>query len=170
MGRLGRNWLVAALIGMLSAAAATAMAQQAPIVADPARPRVAITRHTGIYNGQTVRYSATVAEHFLKDDSGEPAATVTTIAYVRDNVSDVARRPVLFLFNGGPGASSSPLHMTAMGPVRRIGGPNSREPAWERNPYSPIDVFDLVFIDPVGTGFQPRAGGQGRKEVVQRLR
>jgi carboxypeptidase C (cathepsin A) len=61
----------------------------------------------------------------------------------------------VFLFNGGPGASSSPLHMTALGPVIRTDvQPGDRNGgAWKPNPASPLDAADLVFIDPVGAGF-----------------
>ena len=72
-------------------------------------PRVAVTRHEGTFNGQKLRYTATVSDVLLRDAAGAPAALATTIAYVRDDVPDPARRPVMFAFNGGPGASSSPL-------------------------------------------------------------
>ncbi|HWE46140.1 MAG TPA: hypothetical protein VG407_08930 [Caulobacteraceae bacterium] len=128
---------------------------QASASAAPRTPVVAVTRHTGVINGQTIHYTATVAEHFLLDEKGAPAASIITIAYTRDDVKDAAQRPVLFAFNGGPGASSSPLHMNALGPVRRVGEtPGDRASGHlADNPYSPLDAADLVFIDPVGTGF-----------------
>lgn len=119
-------------------------------------PRTAVTRHSGTFNGQRLRYTATVAETFLKDASGAPAAAAMTIAYVREGVRDRSRRPVVFAFNGGPGASSSPLHMSALGPViREDAKMGARDDAggWRPNPTSPLDAADLVFIDPVGTGF-----------------
>lgn len=105
--------------------------------------------------GQAFEYDATVAEHFVKGDKGVSDATIDTIDYVRDGLSDPAKRPIIFAFNGGPGASSSPLHMSALGPVRRI-EPAPGDPAasqWQNNPNSLLDAADLVFIDPVGTGF-----------------
>lgn len=118
-------------------------------------PRVAITKHEGTFNGVRIKYTATVAEVMLNDAEGEPSAAATTIAYVRDGVKDRAKRPVMFLFNGGPGASSSPLHMNALGPYLRTPAKlGDRSPgSWAKNPLSPLDVTDLVFIDPVGTGF-----------------
>jgi carboxypeptidase C (cathepsin A) len=135
---------LAALAGATPGAAAEAPA-----------PRVAVTTHAGTFNGQSVRYTATVAETLLEDDAGRPAAMATTIAYVRDGVKDRTHRPVVFLFNGGPGASSSPLHMSALGPVLRTrAAPGDRSGGgWADNPASPLDAADLVFIDPVGTGF-----------------
>lgn len=147
------------LTALLGAPAVTVQAQTpapaAPVTAAPRTPVVAVTHHTVTINGQVVHYTATVAEHFLPDDKGAPAASIITIAYTRDDVKDVGKRPVLFAFNGGPGASSSPLHMNALGPVRRVGEvPGERASGHlADNPYSPLDAADLVFIDPVGTGF-----------------
>ena len=118
-------------------------------------PRVAVTRHEGTFNGQKLRYTATVSDVLLRDAAGAPAALATTIAYVRDDVPDPARRPVMFAFNGGPGASSSPLHMSALGPVIRTAVPagDRNGGGYRDNAASPLDAVDLVFIDPVGTGF-----------------
>ena len=138
--------------------AALALLVAAPAIAQPAAPspRMAVTQHEGVFNGQRLRYTATVAESVLAGEGGKPAATAFTIAYVRDDVPDRAKRPVLFAFNGGPGASSSPLHMSALGPVLRGGsgalGDRGEGPL-RPNPDSPLDACDLVFIDPVGTGF-----------------
>ncbi|HEY2358229.1 MAG TPA: hypothetical protein VGH86_12330 [Phenylobacterium sp.] len=131
----------------LFAATAPAIAQ----TATPA-PRVAVTQHVGHFNGQTVNYTATVAEHFLHDASGKPAASVITIAYTRDGVADPSKRPVMFVFNGGPGASSSPTHTQALGPMLR-NDDKSATSGFHENATSPLDAVDLVFIDPVGTGF-----------------
>ena len=130
-------------------------------LADP--PRVAVTHHVGHFNGETVPYTATVAETFLDDDKGAPAASVITIAYTREDVADLAHRPVMFLFNGGPGASSSPLHTQALGPMIRgdsksmtgsgAGAGAGAGAGLHENPFSPLDAVDLVFIDPVSTGF-----------------
>jgi carboxypeptidase C (cathepsin A) len=111
------------------------------------KPIVAVTEHKGVFNGEEVSYTATVKENFFYNDAGEPLAYLTTIAYVRTDVADAASRPVMFLFNGGPGASSSPLHMGAFGPKRR------GDEGLEDNAFSLLNEVDLVFIDPVGTGF-----------------
>jgi carboxypeptidase C (cathepsin A) len=126
---------------------------------------VAVTHRQGRFNGQAVAYTATVAEHFLHDAKGAPTASVITIAYVRDGVADAAKRPVLFCFNGGPGASSSQTHTEALGPrihsSDRLGAAAAE--AFRDNPTSPLDAVDLVFIDPVGTGFsRPLPGVDGR--------
>ena len=158
-------------LSLLSAASpAAAQGPSAMPSARPAAPRVAVTRHAGVFNGQSLRYTATVAETFVADASGQPAAAVVTIAYVRDGVKDRTRRPVVFAFNGGPGASSSPLHMSALGPViRPKAAPGDRSGGgWVANPASPLDAADLVFIDPVGAGFSrpfPGADTKGFSSV-----
>ena len=123
--------------------------------AEPTPHATAVTRHTVHINGTPIAYTATVAEYLLRDDTGAPGAAVVTIAYTRDGVKNLARRPVLFAFNGGPGASSSPLHMSAMGPVIRVSEKSGdrRGTRYAENTASPLDATDLVFIDPVSTGF-----------------
>jgi carboxypeptidase C (cathepsin A) len=128
---------------MLASVAASAWA--APYA--ERKPLVAVTKHTGEFDGKAVAYTATVQENFMAGADGKPNAELVTIAYVRDGVADKSRRPVVFAYNGGPGASSSPLHLNAIGPVVRDGE------AIRNNPYSLLDVADLVFIDPVGAGF-----------------
>lgn len=106
--------------------------------------------HQGRFNGQTVDYRAVVERHAFVDSAGAEQATLITTSYLRTDV-DTGPRPVLFLFNGGPGASTTPLHFDGFGPWLRVG------PSGERylvpNPDSPLDTVDLVFIDPVGTGY-----------------
>jgi carboxypeptidase C (cathepsin A) len=148
----------------LAAAASVAVLASPALAADPT-PRVAVTQHVGHFNGQTVNYTATVAEHVLHDTSGAATASVITIEYVRDGVADPSKRPVLFAFNGGPGASSSPTHTQALGPmIRNDAGLNNRSAeVFHENVASPLDAVDLVFIDPVGTGFsRPLPGHDGR--------
>ena len=142
--------LAAALLFTAPALAATPAAS--PASATPAQ-QVAITQHKGVFNGQAVTYTATVADYLVAGADGKPGASIVTIAYTRD-IKDAAKRPVMFIYNGGPGASSSPLHLGALGPMRRAAaGAPKDAPALRDNPFSPLDAFDLVFIDPVGTGF-----------------
>lgn len=114
--------------------------------------RRSVTTHQGFFNAQHVNYRADVREYFFKPDSlASPAVSAISTSYVKINVPVPGVRPILFIFNGGPGASSSPLHMNAFGPVRI-----QREKDSSRiidNPYCLLDVADLVFIDPPGTGF-----------------
>lgn len=73
-------------------------------------------RFTGNFGGRSVTYTTTVAEQVLKDDKGAPRAAIVTTAYVAEPRDP--RRPVTFLFNGGPGSASLWLQMGAFGPKR----------------------------------------------------
>ncbi|MBS0612959.1 MAG: hypothetical protein JSS24_07295 [Proteobacteria bacterium] len=116
------------------------------------RLRSAITHHQVSIGGRVVGYTAAVREFRVADPAGRVGASVITIAYTRDEVAG-AHRPLIFAFNGGPGASSSPLHMKALGPVIRARAKPGEEPALVDNTVSVLDTADLVFIDPVSTGF-----------------
>ncbi len=127
----------------------------------PAPPHVSVTRHTGVFGGQRIDYVATAGETYLEDGSGVPTAAIFSTAYVKSRPVDPAR-PVTFLFNGGPGSSSVWLHMGAFGP-KRVLVPDAEDdgaPPYPivDNPMSLLDVTDLVFIDPVGTGFSRALG------------
>lgn len=102
-----------------------------------------------------VTYTAWMEDNFVTDSHGKPGASVITVAYTRDEVAEPAARPVLFAFNGGPGAAGSMLNFSAAGPVRLVGAVRGQPGSghFEANPESLLDAADLVFIDPVGTGF-----------------
>jgi carboxypeptidase C (cathepsin A) len=123
-------------------------------------PLSATTEHRGRFNDQAIRYRAVVAETFVPNADGAPAGAVVTISYLKRGVAEPASRPVMFLFNGGPGASTTPLHFDAFGPRRRLGEDDNQ---WmTENTDSPLDATDLVFIDPVGTGYsRPLPGADG---------
>ncbi len=143
-----KGLVTAAALAVLAISPSGARADAAlHIPAAERAPVVSVTRQVGEFNGEKVHYTATVRENFLAGPDGVPNAHLVTIAYVRDGIADPSTRPVAFVFNGGPGASSSPLHMNGVGPRLRAEG------EIRNNPYSLLDVADLVFIDPVGAGF-----------------
>lgn len=109
-----------------------------------------VTRHTAKIHGKQIAYRAIVTEMPIANAEGNPAAVVASYAYVAEDTGKAANRPVLFIFNGGPGASSSPLHLSAFGPRRIVHG--ETKVAIADNRFSLLDVADLVFIDPPGTG------------------
>ncbi len=132
------------------------------------------TSHTGTFHGERVAYHAVVSDILLRHDDGKPYADIFTTAYVKDGVTDPSTRPVTFIFNGGPGSSSIWLHMGLFGP-NRVGVPSDAGPAgnppyrvWD-NTHTPLDLTDLVFIDPTGTGYS-RLVGEGKPEDVYGLR
>jgi carboxypeptidase C (cathepsin A) len=123
-------------------------------------PNRSVTRHSGTFGGVKVNYTATTGETYLKDKDGKPTAAIFATSYVKDG--DDPRRPVTFLYNGGPGSGSVWLHMGAFGP-KRVHIPDAKDdgappyPVTE-NADSLLDATDLVFIDPVGTGFSHALG------------
>jgi len=119
-------------------------------------PQVRTRSMTGTFGGQRVSYRATMAETVLESDDGKPEAVIVTTSYVKDPRD--TSRPVFFLFNGGPGSGSVWLQMGAFGPKRVAIPSDARDdgaPPYPLldNPDSLLDVADLVFIDPPGTGF-----------------
>lgn len=111
---------------------------------------VVTTSHRGQFNGRDIAYDAIVTETPVANAEGEDAVVVVTYGYVAKNAGKSKDRPVLFVFNGGPGASSSPLHMKAFGPRRLV--ENEDGAGLVNNDHSLLDTADLVFIDPPGTG------------------
>ncbi len=104
--------------------------------------------------GALLNYTATAGCLRLPDESGKPQADIFFTAYTVEG--QTGARPVTFAFNGGPGASSVWLHMGIAGPIRVITGdkaPSGPPYPEVSNPYSWLPWTDLVFIDPVGTGF-----------------
>lgn len=126
------------------------------------------TQHSITLDGQKIPYTATASTTLLKDEDGTAKATVFSIAYTRDGVKDPATRPVTFSFNGGPGAASVWVHMGAFGPkrVERDAEGMSLKPPGRLvdNDLSILDVTDLVFIDPVDTGYSRTVPGQDAKQ------
>lgn len=119
------------------------------------------TEHVGRFGGVPVRYAATVEPFAVSDGERGPAAELVAISYVAVDAS--ASRPVIFVFNGGPISPSMYLHMGAFGP-KRIAFPDdlAADPATfplVDNPYTVLDVADLVFFDPAGTGYSRLAQG-----------
>ncbi len=116
-----------------------------------------VTHHSITVRGKTLNYTATVAQMPLKNPEGETEAHIFYMAYTLDGVSDSARRPLTFCFNGGPGSASMWVHMGGMGPRSPKLKPTGAMPPppyeIKDNQDTWLDMTDLVFIDPVGTGY-----------------
>ena len=115
------------------------------------------TKHEISVDGRTLAYTARTGAIPLKDKFGETEAEIFFTAYELDDTGDRAARPLTFAFNGGPGSASIWLHMGALGPKRVVMEIEGWMPAapyrYEDNEQTWLDQTDLVFIDPVGTGF-----------------
>jgi carboxypeptidase C (cathepsin A) len=119
--------------------------------------RISTTHHTIRIGSDTINFTARAGTIVLKEDGGEPRASFFTVSYTKDG-ADPAKRPVIYTFNGGPGSSSVWLHMGAFGPKRVVYKDDEGQAAqppyrMQDNEYSLLDVADLVFIDPVTTGY-----------------
>jgi len=115
-----------------------------------------VTHHTITVQGKTLNYTATAAEMPLKNASGETEAHIFYMAYTLDG-AEKSRRPLTFCFNGGPGSASMWVHMGGMGPrspqLMPTGGMPQPPYHIKDNQDTWLDMTDLVFIDPVGTGY-----------------
>lgn len=115
-----------------------------------------VTHHTITVHGKTINYTATAAEMPIKNSSGQTEAHIFYMAYTLDG-ADSSKRPLTFCFNGGPGSASMWVHMGAMGPRSPVLMPNGNMPPppfrLKDNQDTWLDLTDLVFIDPVGTGY-----------------
>ncbi len=143
-------------------AAAAAEAQQARR-GPPAVEKSSVTHSTVKIGGQSINYTATAATYVIKADDGTPKATFFAVSYTKDGVSDVTRRPISFVYNGGPGSGSLWTHM-GMGPktvVLRQDGHGAPAPYnFVDNEDSFLDATDLVFVDAVSTGYSRPAPGE----------
>ncbi len=171
MNRPFRLTVLCALLLLLASTPSRAFAQEKeskpaekPAEPPPAPPKEEsmITDHSIKIGSQTIPYKATVGSLLLKNEKDEPAALIFYTSYVRSDVKDLSQRPVAFIYNGGPGSSSLWLHMGSFGP-KRVATINAgvTPPApytLEDNPNCLLDKADLVFIDPVGTGFSRAVG------------
>jgi carboxypeptidase C (cathepsin A) len=121
------------------------------------------TKHSIQINGKSLAYTATAGTLIIEKDA-KPWASMFYVAYTLDGVQNLSKRPITFAFNGGPGSSSVWLHLGALGPKRIAMGPDGEQP---KPPYQMVDnedtalqFTDLVFIDPVTTGFSRAAPGE----------
>jgi len=138
--------------------------------ADAEKPRqdssaVAATNHTIRLKGKTIAYSATAGFiSICNKTTGAPEGEIFFVYYKNNEGRDVKKRPVTFAFNGGPGAASMYLHLAALGPrtiPRSADGTTLLPPPYSLhdNENTLLDFTDLVFIDPIGTGFSRAVAG-----------
>lgn len=126
-------------------------------------PPPVVTHHQITIDGKTIHYTATAGYMPIKDKDESVRAKIFYIAYTADG-EDADKRPITFAFNGGPGSSSIWLHMGAIGPERvhfadDNGGMPSPPYTYSDNPNSWLSFTDLVFIDPVSTGYSRTVKG-----------
>ena len=131
------------------------------------KDHVVRTKHVVMIDGKKIAYEAAAGTLVLKEEDGKSTASIFYIAYTREG-QDLGKRPITFCFNGGPGSSSVWLHLGTFGP-RRVHlsdeGNALKPPArLVDNEWSILDVTDLVFIDPVSTGYSRAAEEKNAKQ------
>lgn len=130
-----------------------------PAESDSKEPKDELSETTNsvTINGTVVKYKATAGTLVIKDEEGKPRVSFFFVAYTRLGITNIHTRPVMFSFNGGPGSSSVWLHLGLLGPRRVYLNENGGLPPppfhLVDNEYSLLDESDLVFIDPVSTGY-----------------
>ena len=163
--------LAASLLPVVAYAADSTAAPEAKSEAHAApvpKQREVVTHGSVRIGNQDIRYTATAGTILLRNDKNEPVASMFYVAYTKDGVRDPAKRPITFLYNGGPGSSSIWLHLGGLGPMKvALNNAGATPPA----PYaivpnhdSLLDASDLVFIDAVGTGYS-RVVGKGTDKM-----
>jgi carboxypeptidase C (cathepsin A) len=152
----------------------SAIATFAPAApAEPTResdppPKTFVTSHELTVGGKRLRYKAIAAELDVADARSQPQARIFSTTYLREGV-DATQRPVMFAFNGGPGSASIWLHVGLLGPKRVVVPSDATDDGASplsivANSHSPLDVADIVLIDPVGTGYSRAINGHDDKE------
>ncbi|HEY6348527.1 MAG TPA: peptidase S10 [Candidatus Angelobacter sp.] len=158
------------------AQAATPPANQPPKPAnmetrkDVAEAPPVVTQHQIQVGGKTLRYTATAGLMPIRNTDGDIEANIFFMAYTLDGQAARDRRPLTFSFNGGPGSASVWLHLGAIGPKRVKMQPEGLMPAppyqLVDNEFTWLDQTDLVFIDPVGTGYSRAAKTELNKKFL----
>ncbi len=152
-------------IALSLAFAVPALAQDAETSPQPTEvPELATHARVGklALPGGEIEYTAQVSDYAIRDDEGDVTAHFTAFSYVKRG-GDESLRPVTFAFNGGPGSSSVWLHMGLLGP-KLVQVPSNAENAGAPpyplidNPHSLLSHSDLVFVDPIGTGYSHAVG------------
>ncbi len=126
------------------------------------------TQHTTTILGERVPYSATAGTQPVWDDDGNPIATLFYTYYERTDVKDKGRRPLMISFNGGPGSASVWMHLAYTGP-RILNIDDEGFPVQpygvKSNPYSILDVADIVFVNPVNTAYSRIVDPEAERET-----
>jgi carboxypeptidase C (cathepsin A) len=134
-------------------------------------PADATTHHTLARDGKTLDYTAVAGSLPLIDDKGAKQADIFYVAFFRDGIGDQSKRPITYAFNGGPGAAAAYLDIGALGPrALDFGAQGKPQPAIDSvqdNPDTWLPFTDLVFIDPVGTGFSRGVNDEAAKKLYR---
>ncbi|MCU1263376.1 MAG: peptidase serine carboxypeptidase [Bryobacterales bacterium] len=157
-----------ALAILLAATSLCAQTPPKPPETPKADEKPVVTNHQIQFGGKPLKYTATTGLMPIKNNAGETEAEMFFVAYTRDDAGPANKRPLMLIFNGGPGAASVWLHLGAVGPrvVKMLENGAMPAPPFQLvdNQNTWLDQADLVFIDPVGTGYsRPSKPELGKK-------
>lgn len=127
---------------------------------------VVTTQHSVTIKGSTINYTAQTGTQPVWDENGDPIASLHYTYYTKNNVKDRAARPLLISFNGGPGSGSVWMHLAYTGPrILKIDdeGYPIQPYGVSQNPYSVLDVTDIVYVNPANTGYSRTIPESGEK-------
>ncbi len=127
---------------------------------------VITTQHTATINGATFSYTAQTGTQPVWDENAKPIASLHYTYYTRNNIKDRAARPLLISFNGGPGSGSVWMHLAYTGPkILKIDdeGYPVQPYGVSANPHSVLDVADIVYVNPVNTGYSRTIPASGKE-------
>ncbi|WP_299316901.1 carboxypeptidase [uncultured Maribacter sp.] len=144
----------------LAASIAIAQSRELPI------DTVITTQHTATINGATFSYTAQTGTQPVWDENAKPIASLHYTYYTRNNIKDRAARPLLISFNGGPGSGSVWMHLAYTGPkILKIDdeGYPLQPYGVSANPHSVLDVADIVYVNPVNTGYSRTIPASGKE-------
>jgi carboxypeptidase C (cathepsin A) len=135
----------------------------------PAGGREFVTHHKLDIGKEPLSYTAIAGETIVLDRDGAPEASLFSIAYIKEGFARPEDRPITFLFNGGPGSSAAWLHLGAFGPRRLVLPsdpviPGAAPYLLADNPDTLLRYSDLVFVDPVGTGYSHALGKKADRD------
>ena len=139
-------------VGVLVLGLLSANAQERKLPIDT----IVTTQHNVTINGIPINYTAKTGTQPVWNEEGKPIAALHYTYYTRDNIKDRASRPLLISFNGGPGSGSVWMHLAYTGPrilkIDDVGYP-MQPYGVNHNPYSVLDVTDIVYVNPANTGY-----------------
>ena len=128
---------------------------------------IVVTNHSTTIKGKNVSYQAQTGTQPVWNQEGKAVATLFYTYYKRTDIKKGSERPLIFSFNGGPGSASAWMHLAYTGPkilnIDTEGYP-LQPYGYRSNPNSIIDVADIVFINPVNTGYSRIIENEGKKE------
>lgn len=168
------NTIAAALL-MMCCSITYSMGQGISAAATPnqlimSKLEVSEKNHSMLINNKTLNYKTTAGFMHMSNEEGKDKARFYFTAYTLNNVSNPKDRPITFIFNGGPGSSSVWLHMGGLGPrmIKMTDDGEATQPPYEiiNNPNSWLDKSDLVFIDPIETGYSRPAEGEDKRQFL----